>query len=190
MRSLLALLVVLAFVADVSAQSRRQRRQMEQQSQWSQQNAAVMGGTVLTMNPAPAVTPAPASSWRTEESKKSEPTSTTITAGQECADALTEVNANRAQRGLRPFINDPLLAQGALACARVRAASHHAGHCDGQRGDFAYLPAGAQATAGGCGALELSWGWGTCCTYDNYTYCGAAWVMGNDGRRYMHLFVR
>jgi len=108
----------------------------------------------------------------------------------ECADALAEVNATRAQRGLKPYINDPLLAQGALACARVRAQSHNAGHCGGQHGDFAYLPPDAHATTGGCAAWTPDWGWGACCTYDNYTYCGAAWVMGSDGRRYMHLFCR
>jgi hypothetical protein len=30
----------------------------------------------------------------------------------------------------------------------------------------------------------------SCCVYENYTYAGAAWVSGRDGRRYMHLFVR
>src|SRR5438874_293 len=28
------------------------------------------------------------------------------------------------------------------------------------------------------------------CVYDGYTYAGAAWAAGRDGRRYMHLFVR
>ncbi len=103
------------------------------------------------------------------------------------ADALDEVNAYRAKKGLRPFIGDPLLTQAANACAKQRAATHCHGHL---ASDFAYLPAGAVATAAGCGALEPSWGWGTCCADDNYTYAGAAWVMGSDGRRYMHLFVR
>jgi hypothetical protein len=30
----------------------------------------------------------------------------------------------------------------------------------------------------------------SCCVYDNYTYGGAAYVTGRDGKRYMHLFVR
>lgn len=102
-------------------------------------------------------------------------------------DALTEVNAERAKRGLKPFIHDALLTQGALACAKARAASHIHGHLSS---DFDYLPSGAQATAAGCGALEPSWGWGTCCVFDSYTYAGAAWVMGSDGRRYMHIFCR
>ena len=107
--------------------------------------------------------------------------------GQVVEDALDEVNAERARRGLRPFARDPSLTQAALACARQRAARRIAGHLPN---DFAYLPAGTSATAAGCGALEPSWGWGTCCTYENHTYAGAAWVMGADGKRYMHLFVR
>jgi len=103
-------------------------------------------------------------------------------------DALAEVNAERAKRGLSPFQPDPLLNQAALACAKQRCARSIHGHLP--ESDFTYLPSGGHATAAGCGALEPSWGWGTCCTYDNYTYAGAAWVMGTDGRRYMHLFVR
>ena len=111
--------------------------------------------------------------------------SATVTNGAD--DALNEVNAERARRGLRPYQPDPLLNQAAQSCARIRAASFIRGHLSN---DFAQLPSGTSASAAGCGALEPSWGWGTCCTYDNYTYAGAAWVMGTDGRRYMHLFVR
>ena len=103
-------------------------------------------------------------------------------------DALNEVNAARAARGLRPFINDPGLNAAALACAKQRCARHIDGHLP--ESDFRYLPSGTNAGAAGCGALDPSWGWGTCCTYDSYTYGGAAWVMGSDGKRYMHLFVR
>ena len=106
---------------------------------------------------------------------------------QEVTDALAEVNAARARRGLRPFQHDPQLTQAALQCAQLRASRRIAGHL---ANDFAYLPAGATARSAGCGAMEPSWGWGTCCTYENYTYAGAAWVMGPDGKRYMHLFVR
>ena len=56
--------------------------------------------------------------------------------------------------------------------------------------DFAGLPAGTSAAAGGCGALEPSWGWGTCCTFDNHMYAGAAIAYGRDGKRYMQIFVR
>lgn len=111
--------------------------------------------------------------------------STTVTNGAD--DALHEVNAERVRRGLRPYQPDPSLNHAAQSCARIRAANFIRGHLSN---DFAYLPSGATASAAGCGALEPSWGWGTCCTYDNYTYAGAAWVMGTDGRRYMHLFVR
>lgn len=102
-------------------------------------------------------------------------------------DALQEVNSERAKRGLKPFLPDPLLNQAARTCAKIRATKHIEAHLSN---DFAHLPAGASATAAGCGALEPSWGWGTCCAYDSYTYAGAAWVMGTDGKRYMHLFVR
>ena len=102
-------------------------------------------------------------------------------------DALAEVNAARARRGLRPFLHDPLLTHAAQQCAQIRASRRIAGHLPN---DFAYVPAGTSARSAGCGAMEPSWGWGTCCTYENYTYAGAAWVMGADGKRYMHLFVR
>lgn len=105
-------------------------------------------------------------------------------------DALDEVNARRAARGLPAFIKDPGLTLAAAACAKVRAASFVDGHLGGPMGDFGYLPAGVSASAAGCGALEPSWGWGTCCMDDHYTYAGAAWVMGANGKRYMHLFVR
>lgn len=101
-------------------------------------------------------------------------------------DALDEVNAYRAKQGLPPFQRDEHLTQAALACAKERAQHGIHGHLDS---DFARLPAGAHADAAGCGALEDSWGWGTCCATDSYRYAGAAWVRGADGRRYMHLFV-
>jgi len=103
-------------------------------------------------------------------------------------DALAEVNATRAQRGLQPYLPDPLLNQAARACAIQRATRMIQGHLP--ESDFSHLPPGAHASAAGCGALTPDWGWGSCCTYDSYTYAGAAWVMGQDGRRYMHLFVR
>jgi hypothetical protein len=102
-------------------------------------------------------------------------------------DALTEVNAARAARGLRPFIEDAKLKAGAMNVAEFRASRLMAGHTGN---DFAGLPTGCQASSAGCAAWERSWGWGACCTYDNYTYAGAAWAMGRDGRRYMQLFVR
>lgn len=109
---------------------------------------------------------------------------------KECKDALAEVNACRAQRGLKPYVNDPLLAQSAYAVASFRAANLISGHVEGRRGDFGFLVNGAESNTAGCGALDVSWGWGACATFDNYTYCGAAWVMGRDSKRYMHAFYR
>jgi hypothetical protein len=106
------------------------------------------------------------------------------------SDALDEVNAARARRGLPPYLKDEGLTQAAARCAQLRAASFIDGHLGGQMSDFACLPPGCQASATGAGALTPDWGWGSCCTYDGYAYAGAAWVMGADGRRYMSLFVR
>lgn len=104
--------------------------------------------------------------------------------------ALHEVNAARAARGLPPFVEDPNLTAAAMAAADHRARFRIAGHVTGGMGDFAFLPPGTAADSAGCGALEPSWGWGTCCTYENYQYAGAAVTWGADGRRYMQLFVR
>ena len=102
-------------------------------------------------------------------------------------DGLDEVNAARAARHLPAFRRDDGLTRAAGDAAAYRAAHRIAGHT---RNDFAFLPDGTTARAAGCGALEDSWGWATCCTYERYTHAGAAWVRGKDGKRYMHLFVR
>jgi len=101
-------------------------------------------------------------------------------------DALDEVNEYRAKRGLPPFKHDAGLTAAAKKAAKLRATNGIAGHL---YSDFACLPAGTRADAAGCGALEDSWGWGTCCMNDNYSHAGAAWQRGADGKRYMHLFV-
>lgn len=101
--------------------------------------------------------------------------------------ALDEVNAARAARGLRPYICDAGLCQAALSAATYRAQNCITGHC---YNDFAHLPPGISANAAGCAAWSVGDGWGSCCTYDSYIYAGAAAVIGKDGRRYMHLFVR
>jgi hypothetical protein len=103
------------------------------------------------------------------------------------ADALAEVNAARAARGLKPFIKDAHLTAGAINVADFRAARLIEGHT---ANDFAGLPVSSTASAAGCAAWEPSWGWGACCTFENYMYAGAAWALGQDGRRYMQLFVR
>jgi hypothetical protein len=102
-------------------------------------------------------------------------------------DALDEVNATRAARGLRPYVRDDSLTAAAAGCAEFRAARLMEGHTSN---DFAALPAGTSASASGCAAWPVELGWGSCCTYDGYTYAGASYAMGRDGRRYMHLFVR
>jgi hypothetical protein len=102
-------------------------------------------------------------------------------------DALAEVNAARAARGLQPFTKDARLTAGAINVADFRAERLIAGHTGN---DFSGLPRSSTAAAAGCAAWEPSWGWGACCTYENYTSAGAAWTMGRDGRRYMQLFVR
>lgn len=109
-----------------------------------------------------------------------------VAAGLDVNDALAEVNAVRVKRGLRPYIHDAGLTIAAQKCAKIRADRRIAGHID----DFAMLPPGVSASATGCGALTPDWGWGTCCTTENWTYAGAACVIGNDGKRYMHLFCR
>jgi uncharacterized protein YkwD len=102
-------------------------------------------------------------------------------------DGLDEVNAKRAARGLRPYLRDEGLSQAAQACAAFRAQYGLFGHTSN---DFGFLPAGTSASSAGCAAYPASNGWMSCCTYDNYTYAGAAWVTGRDGQRYMQLFVR
>lgn len=104
-------------------------------------------------------------------------------------DALAEVNAARAKRGLRPFLRDDLLTLGAMRLASYRAAHRIEGHL---KSDFSLLPEGANARATGCAAWPPEDGWGACETYSReYTRAGAAWAMGKDGRlRFMHLVLR
>ncbi len=102
-------------------------------------------------------------------------------------EALDEVNAFRARNGLRPFLRDDNLTRGAMGCAQARAARLSFGHT---ANDFAFLPSGSACSATGCAAYGDSYGWMSCCARDNYTYAGAAWARGVDGKRYMSLFVR
>jgi hypothetical protein len=109
-------------------------------------------------------------------------------------DAMDELNAQRARRGIRPFIRDDGLTIAAATCALHRAMNRIAGHSSN---DFGFLPAGASADSAGCGAWAVGtvttdgWTFGTCCADSTeYRYAGAAWVLGQDGRRYMHLFLR
>lgn len=109
-------------------------------------------------------------------------------------EAMDELNAQRARKGIPPFIRDDGLTIAAGRAAAFRAARFMAGHT---ASDFAYVPAGSHADAAGCGAWAVGtvttdgWTFGTCCADDRgYRFGGAAWVMGSDGRRYMHLYVR
>lgn len=185
MRSFVIAVLALTCVSAVVADSPRERRQQRRQARYAVvESACAQGactqascpqGVCVVQDSHPGPLPSPQS------------TASTVASASECREALDEVNADRAKHGLSKFQHDPLLSKAAYACAKARAVSHIYGHLPS---DFDYLPPGAHATAAGCGALEPSWGWGTCCTHDSYTYAGAAWVMGDDGRRYMHLFVR
>jgi len=114
-------------------------------------------------------------------------TAITSLAAPRTPEALDEVNSARAARGLRPYIRDDNLTSAATVCAEFRAARMMAGHT---ANDFAAVPPGGMASASGCAAWPVGMGWGSCCTYEGYTYAGAAYAMGPDGKRYMHLFVR
>ena len=94
-----------------------------------------------------------------------------VPAGGLDGDGLDEVNAKRAARGLRPFVRDEGLTQAARACAQFRAANGLFGHTSN---DFAFVPAGTSASSAGCAAYPASYGWMSCCVYDNNTYAGAA----------------
>ena len=102
-------------------------------------------------------------------------------------EALEELNAARAARGLHPYLRDDGLTQAAMACAKHRAERLIQGHSSN---DFGFVPSGSSASAAGCAAWEPSLGWGSCCAYEGWTYAGAAWALGSDGRRCMQLFVR
>ncbi len=173
MRVLLAVAVVVGVVQESEAGPLRRRNQPQpSQSSYSSQSHQSFQSS------------ASGSTFQSSQSSQSQSFQTSYGGS---SDALDEVNAARARRGLRPFMPDPALTQAALSCAQTRASRGIRGHLSN---DFVALPPGANARAAGCGALEPSWGWGTCCTYESFTYAGAAWVMGGDGRRYMHIFVR
>lgn len=99
-------------------------------------------------------------------------------------DSLAEVNRQRAQRGLRPYIFDAGLTKAAADCAAYRAANRIAGHTN----DFAFVPPGSSASCAGCAAWRE--GFGACEILGNWTYAGAAYVVGSDGLKYCHVFYR
>lgn len=126
-------------------------------------------------------------SYYTPAAGAAESSTSSDSAGTSTGDGLDEVNAKRAARGLYPFARDEGLTQAARSCAAFRAEHFLFGHTGN---DFAFVPAGTPASSAGCAAYPAEYGWMSCCVYDNYTYAGAAWVTGRDGRRYMQLFVR
>lgn len=108
-------------------------------------------------------------------------------------DALDEVNAKRATRGLPPYVRDPGLTQAAMGAAKFRADRLIFGHIMNGRGycdDMNFLPAGSTAASAGCAAYPASYGWMSCDIWERNRFGGAAWAVGRDGKRYMHLFIR
>jgi hypothetical protein len=105
----------------------------------------------------------------------------------EVTDVLDQVNAQRASRGLRPFIRDHNLTIAADRAAKFRAGRRMAGHTSS---DFSFLPQRSSASAAGCAAWPASMPFGSCCLYENWTYAGASSCRGSDGLLYHHLFVR
>lgn len=103
------------------------------------------------------------------------------------ADALDQVNAQRAARGLPAYLRDGGLSLAAENAAQYRAANRLFGHCSN---DFAFLPPGSTADAAGCAAHPPSYGFLACAVYDGYQFAGAATIIGRDGLAYHHLFVR
>jgi hypothetical protein len=104
--------------------------------------------------------------------------------------ALAEVNAKRATRGLRPYEYDEGLTIAARGAAKYRAERHIFGHVTGGMGDFQFLPKGSTAASAGCAAYPAHMGWLSCDIWEPNRYAGAAWWPGSDGKRYMHIFVR
>lgn len=101
-------------------------------------------------------------------------------------EALDELNELRKKRGLKPYIRDNGLTLAAARAAKARADRLLFGHLDN---DFVCLPSGTRADAAGCAAYANT-GWLSCCMWESATYAGAAYVVGKDGKRYMHLFIR
>lgn len=127
------------------------------------------------------------------------------------ADALSEVNACRKQKGLFAYKHDECLTLAAKCAAKYRAKHRISGHCTNlPLSDFYFIPRkhkqpkvfvyNVSSCAAGCAAWPKNslnavnnpggYSWGSCCTYDTqYNYAGAWEEIGSDGIRYMHLFV-
>jgi uncharacterized protein YkwD len=186
-RYLLAALALTTAATDSMAGPWRRRAQPVYQSQPAYQPAYQPVYQTPTSMPSSATTDGGYVSYYTPSVLTEASTPVVDAAGNSAFDGLDEVNAKRAARGLAPFIRDESLTQAARACAAYRASYGLFGHTSN---DFAFVPAGSSASSTGCAAYPASYGWMSCCTYDGYTYAGAAWVAGRDGKRYMHLYVR
>jgi len=99
-------------------------------------------------------------------------------------DALAEVNALRAARGLPAFIYDEKLTIAAQKCAEFRASHRITFHTEN---DFSFIPAGGSARASGTGVSSGQFS--ACCILENYKHAGAA-VVEVNGRRFCQVFVR
>jgi hypothetical protein len=182
----LAFALAMTFTTDAEAGPLRRRAQPVYQPAYQ----PIYQPALQPSSPMPATTTAPGFEYvssYTPVATSSDQNTGTVAATTSGSDALDEVNALRASRGLRPFIRDDGLTQAAQSCAAFRAEHLMFGHTSN---DFAFVPAGTVSSSAGCAAYPPSFGWMSCCVNDGYTYGGAAWVMGRDGKRYMHLFVR
>jgi len=100
---------------------------------------------------------------------------------------LADINAQRAARGLRAYVEDEGLTKAARACAEYRAARRMAGHT---ASDFDFLPAGVRSPCAGCAAWPADMPFGACEVFGDWKYAGAASVRGPDGLLYHHAFYR
>lgn len=111
-----------------------------------------------------------------------------IVCSAEPVDALAELDADRAKRGLYPYQYDAELTKAAATLATYRAEHRITGHVGGQMGDFAFMPSGL-AECTGCAAWKD--GFGACQMHGTtYRTAGAAKVRGADGLFYCHLVLR
>lgn len=99
---------------------------------------------------------------------------------------LAEVNRQRAMKGLRPYVLCVELQRAAEECARYRARYRIRGHTSS---DMSFAAPG-YATCAGCAAWNNDGSYGACAIDGNYTYAGAATVVGMDGLAYHQLLLR
>jgi len=101
--------------------------------------------------------------------------------------AIGEVNALRAARGLPPLTEDAGLTAGALNVADFRAQRGILGHT---ASDSNGLPIGVTCRAFGCGWRTGPGEFTTCHMYGNWTRAGAAKAIGLNGVTLYQIFVK